>query len=497
MRFRISTGARRVFLGIDIGTSSVKAVLIGEHGETASQASCPLEVNRPAPGFCEQDPQAWWRATVRAVNALPKSSRGAVRAIGLAGQMHGATLLDAQERPLRPAILWNDGRSADQCREIELREPAARTITGNIMMPGFTAPKLLWVARHEPELFRRIAHVLLPKDYVRLRLTGEKASDPSDAAGTGWLDVGRRDWSDALLAATDLSRAHMPRLVEGSSPCGTVTAATAQQLGIPRVVVAGGGGDNAASAVGLGVIRPGQAFLSLGSSGVLFVVTERFRPNPERAAHAFCHCLPGRWHQMSVTLSAASTLDWIGHIEGSSDLPRLVAAAEARGLTRHAPLFLPYLTGERTPYNDPHARGVFFGLRPETTAAELAGAVLEGVAFAFADGLDVLHETNSDLGEISVTGGGARLPYWGRLIAAALRRPLVYRAGGHAGAALGAARLARLAAGDATEAEVCTAPATAHIVEPDSALSALLATRRRTFQRLYRDLKNTFAEFTP
>ncbi|HVS77615.1 MAG TPA: xylulokinase [Steroidobacteraceae bacterium] len=484
-----------MYLGIDIGTSSVKAVLLTEQGTLAGSASAPLEVSRPAPGFSEQDPEAWWQATVRTVTGIPAADRGKVRAVGLSGQMHGATLLDAHDRPLRPAILWNDGRSAEECLELERREPSSRAVTGNIMMPGFTAPKLLWVARHEPDIFRRTAYVLLPKDYVRLRLTGERVSDMSDAAGTGWLDVGRREWSDAMLAATDLTRAHMPRLVEGSSPSGTLTADAAAELGLPRVVVAGGGGDNAASAVGLGVVRPGQAFLSLGTSGVLFVVTDRFRPNPERAAHAFCHCLPGRWHQMSVMLSAASTLDWVAQLVGSADLPQLVDRAEAHGLSRHSALFLPYLTGERTPHNDPSCRGVFFGLRPDTTPAELTGAVLEGVAFAFADGLDVLTEKSDQVGEISVTGGGARLPYWGRLIAAALRRPLTYRVGGEVGAALGAARLARLAAGEGSEEEVCTAPPVDRVVQPDAALSALLASRRRTFQRLYRDLKNTFVEF--
>ncbi len=473
-------------------------MLLTEQGAISASASAPLEVSRPAPGFSEQDPEAWWQATVRAVNGLG-AERARVRAVGLSGQMHGATLLDERDRPLRPAILWNDGRSADECLELERREPSSRAITGNIMMPGFTAPKLLWVARHEPDIFRRTACVLLPKDFVRLRLTGEKVSDMSDAAGTGWLNVGRREWSDAMLAATDLSRAHMPRLVEGSSPSGTLTADAAAALGIPRVVVAGGGGDNAASAVGLGVVRPGQAFLSLGTSGVLFVVTDRFRPNPERAAHAFCHCLPGRWHQMSVMLSAASALDWVAQLVGSADLPRLVAQAEAQGLSRHSTLFLPYLTGERTPHNDPNCRGVFFGLRPDTTPAELTGAVLEGVALAFADGLEVLTEKTDQEGQqvddISVTGGGARLPYWGRLIAAALRRPLTYRAGGEVGAALGAARLARLAAGDGSEEEVCTAPPVERVIQPDTALAALLASRRRTFQRLYWDLKNTFVEF--
>ncbi|HEV7138737.1 MAG TPA: FGGY family carbohydrate kinase, partial [Steroidobacteraceae bacterium] len=237
-----------MYLGIDIGTSSVKAVLLTEQGVISASASASLEVSRPAPGFSEQDPQAWWQATIRAVKALSGEARAKVRAVGLSGQMHGATLLDAEDRPLRPAILWNDGRSAEECLELERREPSSRAITGNIMMPGFTAPKLLWVARHEPDIFRRTACVLLPKDYVRLCLTGEKVSDVSDAAGTGWLDVGRREWSDAMLAATDLSRAHMPRLTEGSSPSGTLTAEAAAALGIPRVVVAGGGGDNAASA---------------------------------------------------------------------------------------------------------------------------------------------------------------------------------------------------------------------------------------------------------
>jgi len=318
-----------VYLGIDIGTSSVKAVIVDAVGVLAAQASAALDVSRPAPGYSEQDPEAWWQGTVNAVRALPPAARAAVRAVGLSGQMHGATLLDANDRPLRPAILWNDGRSVNECLELERREPNARAITGNIMMPGFTAPKLLWVSRHEPEIFRRTACVLLPKDFVRLRLTGDKVSDMSDASGTAWLDVGRRDWSDALLAATGLTRAHMPRLVEGTSPSGSIGIAAAELLQLPRVVVAGGGGDNAASAVGLGVVLPGQAFLSLGTSGVLFVVTDRFRPNPDRAAHAFCHCLPGRWHQMSVMLSAASVLDWVAQLTGESDLRRLVAVLSA------------------------------------------------------------------------------------------------------------------------------------------------------------------------
>ena len=473
-------------------------MLVDDSGAIVGQASDALVVSRPQPGFSEQDPEAWWQATVNAVTRLPADLRGSVRAVGLSGQMHGATLLDDQDRPLRPAILWNDGRSADECAELERREPESRAITGNIMMPGFTAPKLLWVAKHEPEVFRRTAHVLLPKDYVRLRLTGDRVSEMSDASGTAWLDVGQRDWSDALLNATGLARSHMPRLVEGSEPSGSLTAAVADQLQLPRVVVAGGGGDNAASAVGLGVVSPGQAFLSLGTSGVLFVVTDRFRPNPDRAAHAFCHCLANRWHQMSVMLSAASCLDWAAHLTGQSDLPRLVESARERGVNRQTPFFLPYLSGERTPHNDPHARGVFFGIRSDTDAVDLAVAVLEGVALAFADGLDVLLEKGGSIGEISVTGGGARLPYWGELLAAALNRPLTYRVGGEVGAALGAARLGRLALGERTHPieEVCVAPPIDRVVQPDADLSSLLGTRRRTFVRLYQDLKNIFVEYS-
>src|SRR5580698_3357020 len=348
-----------MYLGIDLGTSSVKAVIVDEGEAVVAQASAPLAVSRPQPLFSEQDAGDWWRGTVESILRLPAVARAAVRGIGLSGQMHGATLLDRADVPLRPAILWNDGRSAAECRELEQREPRARAITGNIMMPGFTAPKLAWVARHEPELFARTTMVLLPKDFLRLKLTGERVGEMSDASGTGWLDVARRDWSDPMLAATGLSRANMPLLVEGNAVSGQLSSQAAELLGMNRVPVAGGAGDNAASAVGMGIIAPGQAFLSLGTSGVLFAVTDRFRPNPERAAHAFCHALPGRWHQMAVLLSAASALDWIAQLLGARDLVQLVAAAQARGLRRESPYFLPYLSGERTPHNNPHARGVF------------------------------------------------------------------------------------------------------------------------------------------
>ena len=376
-----------MYLGIDIGTSSVKAVIADADQTVVAQASAPLTVSRPQPLFSEQDPDSWWIATKEAIQALPEKLRSEVKTAGLSGQMHGATLLDAADRPLRPAILWNDGRSGEECAELESLEPRARCITGNLVMPGFTAPKLLWVRRHEPELFSSIASVLLPKDYVRLRLTGEKVSDLSDASGTSWLDVARRDWSDEMLAATGLTKAQMPRLVEGNAVSGRLLPAVAKALRLPCALVAGGGGDNAASAVGMGIVNSGQAFLSLGTSGVLFVATDRFRPNPEKAAHAFCHCLPERWHQMAVLLSAASALDWVIALAGFPSVEGGLRAAELRGASRHSPLFLPYLSGERTPHNDPESRGVFFGMTPETSAADLVHAVLEGVALAFVDGL--------------------------------------------------------------------------------------------------------------
>ena len=485
-----------MFLGLDVGTSSVKAVLVDEQDAVSAQASAPLTVSRPQPLFSEQDPEAWWQACRKAIGDLPKSVRQKVQAIGLTGQMHGATLLDKSDLPLRPAILWNDGRSAAECAELERLQPRARSITGNLVMPGFTAPKLLWVHHHEPEIFRRTATVLLPKDYVRLRLTGDKVSDMSDSAGTSWLDVAARDWSDEMLTATGLNRSHMPKLVEGTAPSGKLRPKVAEELGIPAVVVAGGGGDNAASAVGMGVVQPGQAFLSLGTSGVLFVATDRFRPNPDKAAHAFCHCLPLRWHQMSVMLSASCALDWIASVTGNSNLQDFVNAAEEQGLHRRSPFFLPYLSGERTPHNDPNSRGVFFGMTSETTAADLALAVLEGVAFGFADGLDVLLEGGGEIDEISLTGGGARFSYWGRILASALNRPLVSRQSSEVGAAFGAARLARLALAGERPDVVCVPPPAKQRIEPDSDLSAKLRERRPIFVQLYRDLKNTFLEFS-
>ena len=358
--------------------------------------------------------------------------------MGLSGQMHGATLLDAADKPLRPAILWNDGRSEQQCATLEKAEPRAREITGNIAMPGFTAPKLVWVRENEPAVFKDTRCVLLPKDYVRLLMTGEKASDCSDAAGTLWVDVAKRNWSPEMLAATGLNESHMPRLVRRlgrhRARCARKWPRTGAWIAVP---VAGGGGDNAAGAAGIGVIKPGDAFLSLGTSGVLFLVTPKFLPNPAKAVHAFCHCLPGVWHQMSVMLSAASCVDWAVKLTGTKDAAELLSKVEKRAARSMGPeIFLPYLSGERTPHNDPQARGVLFGLNHDSDAAAIGQAVLEGVAFAFADGLDVLIEAGATIDKISVIGGGARSMWWGGVLAAALKRPLIYRDASEVGPAL-------------------------------------------------------------
>ncbi|MBX3027188.1 xylulokinase [bacterium] len=477
-----------MFLGLDLGTSAVKAALVDDQQRVIAQASAPLTVQRPRPLWAEQDPEAWWRATEQAVGGVRAAAAApfaTVRAIGLSGQMHGAVLLDAGDRVLRPAILWNDGRADAECGELERRAPRLRAVTGNLAMPGFTAPKLLWVATHEPACFRATARVLLPKDWLRLRLSGEHVAEMSDASGTLWLDVGARAWSAELLAASGLDERAMPRLVEGSEPSGRLRPALAAAWGLARdVVIAGGGGDNAAGAIGVGVVRPGDAFLSLGTSGVYFVAGDRFAPAPATAVHAFCHALPNTWHQMSVILSAASCLRWLAAACGGVDEATLLAEAEAAAGDPRL-LFLPYLSGERTPHNDPHATGAFVGLTHATGRGDLARAVLEGVAFALADGQDALLASGTTIGSVSVIGGGARSRFWGRLLASALGRPLRYHPDGDIGPAFGAARLARLAADGEDPIAVCGAPPLAATVAPETALADALHARRRRFRDLY------------
>lgn len=482
-----------MFLGIDIGTSSVKAVVINDTGDVIDQASAPLSVSRPQPLWSEQNPADWWAATNKAVLDLSPDRRAKVEGIGLSGQMHGATLLGARDELLRPAILWNDGRSFQQCGALEAAAPGLHEIAGNLAMPGFTAPKLLWVREHEPEIFSKVARVLLPKDYVRLLMTGDAASDMSDSAGTLWLDVAKRAWSPEILAATGLSESQMPKLFEGCAITGTLRANIAKSWGMPSVPVAGGGGDNAAGAVGVGVIKPGDAFLSLGTSGVLFLSGDKFLPNPAQAVHAFCHALPDRWHQMTVMLSAASCVDWAARLTGVHDAGELIAKAEARGRIGGPEVFLPYLSGERTPHNDPHARGVLLGLDHDSDAAAIGQAVLEGVAFAFADGMDALAAGGGTVGDITVIGGGARSAHWGRILSATLGRRLVYRRDGAVGPAFGAAKLALIAVTGTSAEEACAPPPVLHEIDPSPEDVERLAANRARFREAYPRLKSPFA----
>ena len=456
-----------MYIGLDLGTSGLKGILMSDTQEVVAEATAPLTVQRPHEGWSEQSPNAWIAAAESVLDALSAHGLGAVKGIGLSGHMHGATLLDASDQVLRPCILWNDSRSHAEAAELD-DDPMFRRLTGNIVFPGFTAPKLMWVQKHERALWDKVAKVLLPKDYLRLWLTGDHVGEMSDAAGTAWLDTGARDWSDDLLTATGLTRDHMPRLVEGSQVSGTLRAGLAARWGLPAgVVVAGGGGDNAASGVGVGVVRAGEAFVSLGTSGVLFAANDGYQPDPATAVHTFCHALPGTWHQMGVILACTDALNWFAQLTGSdaASLTGDLGALQAPGKT----LFLPYLGGERTPLNSASVRGAFIGLEHATDRAAATRAILEGVTFAFRDCRDALAATGTRLESLLAVGGGSKSDYWLRAIATALNCPVQVPVAGDFGGAFGAARLALMAATGAG-AEVATLPAIARVIEPDAAL---------------------------
>lgn len=486
-----------MFLGIDLGTSELKVILMDQDGKVVGQAGRSLQVMRPQPRWSEQDPRTWWQATKEAIRDLRRSHRAelaAVRAIGLSGQMHGATLLDRYDQVLRPAILWNDARADTECDELTRLAPNLPTITGNIAMPGFTAPKLLWIANYEPAIFSQISSVVLPKDYLRLCLTGERKSDMSDASGTLWLDVAARQWSEELLAFTHLTTAQMPTLCDGSAPSGYLLPDLASEWGIQHpVVVAGGGGDNAASAVGMGAISDGDGLISLGTSGVIFVVSDRFRPNAKSGLHTFCHALPNRWHQMSVMLSAASCLRWVTALCGAASEAELLHEIAAAGprIQQTAPIFLPYLSGERTPHNDPYAQGVFFGMTHETDRAALGYAVVEGVAFGLADGFAALTASGTVPTSLSLVGGGARSDYWAQLIANVLKSFVITHSSGDVGAGAGAARLAMMATG-LNEREVCQRPQVLREYRPQPESFPILEERLHRFRSIYPLIRSVY-----
>ena len=485
-----------MYLGIDVGTSSVKALLIDSAQKVIGTATAPLEVTRPEPGWSEQAPADWWTATNAAVGQLKTAHPNeiaAVEGIGLSGHMHGATLLDKADQVLRPCILWNDGRSGAECAEIEATCPRSREISGNIAMAGFTAPKLLWVKKNEPAVFAKVAKVLLPKDYVRLLMTGDHASEMSDSAGTLWLDVAKRDWSDELLAATSLTLAHMPKLYEGSAPTGRLRAELAETWGMPkRPVVAGGGGDNAASACGVGAVQPGAGFVSLGTSGVLCVSNANFSPNTAGAVHAFCHAIPNTWHQMGVILSATGSLEWLSGVMGEP-VPKLMAALGDEIGAPSPVTFLPYLSGERTPHNDPLARGAFVGLANESDRTALTRAVIEGVAFAVRDSQEALKAAGTNIEDLMAVGGGSRSKLWLRIIATLLDKPLSLPAHAEAGGALGAARLGMAAATGGDPIAICAAPPVIETIEPSRAHSDAYEVAYQRYRRLYPAIKKVMS----
>ena len=485
-----------MYLGIDLGTSGVKVVILGEDDQLIAQASSTLTVSRLENLWSEQDPKHWWQATNLAMSQL-KVSHGKIlsdiKAIGLSGQMHGATLLDENDKVIRPAILWNDGRSYLECSEIEELITNSRQITGNIAMPGFTAPKLAWVKKNEPHLFDKINKILLPKDYLRLLMTGDYASDMSDSSGTLWLDVANRQWSNEMLTATALDKSHMPELFEGTEVTGILRSDVAEQWGLKTVPVAAGGGDNAAGAVGIGVINPNEAFLSLGTSGVYFVANKDYQSNTKGAAHTFCHCIPETWHQMSVILSAASCLSWVTKLTGAANEKALLDEVAAEDFSKPCSVtFLPYLSGERTPHNNPNAKGVFFGLSHNSNRAVLGRAVLEGVAFAFADAQQVLLDAGTQIGQVSVIGGGARSQLWGGILASVLNQPLIYREGGEVGPAFGAARLARIAISKESPQTVCQPGKITKIIKSESAMSSYYQQQYQNYRKLYTSLQGHF-----
>ena len=479
------------FLGIDLGTSGLRALLVDGDGTPIASSERAYDVAHPHKGWSEQNPADWIAALEDAAAELaatqPRFSD--LKGIGVAGHMHGATLLDEAGNVLRPCILWNDTRSHAQAARLDATAQV-RALSGNIVFPGFTAPKLEWVRAHEPEVFGKTARVLLPAAYLNHYLTGDYVADMSDSAGTSWLDVGARDWSEALLDAGHMRRDQMPRLVEGSQAAGTLRPELAAKWGLSgTVTIAGGAGDNAAAACGIGALREGQGFVSLGTSGVLLSARDGYRPAPETALHTFCHAIPERWYQMGVILSATDSLNWLSRITGHKP----AALTSGLGETLQAPgslLFLPYLSGERTPHNDADIRGSFIGLTAGTTRDDLTRAVLEGVAFALRDCFEALKGTGAGIQQLTAIGGGTASRYWLKVIATVLGVPLALPGGGEFGAALGAARLAVSAATGAKPESIMSTPQIRDIIEPDAGSGSAFDEAYGTFRAAYPAIKS-------
>ena len=463
-----------MFLGLDLGTSGLRAVLANEDGSIIAASERSYDVAHVHPGWSEQAPADWIAALTGCVNELRAgfgAEFAALKGIGVSGHMHGATCLDSNGEVIRPCILWNDTRSHAEAAALDAT-PNVRDLSGNIVFPGFTAPKLVWMQKHEPDNFARVGKVLLPAAYLNFYMTGEYFADMSDSAGTSWLDVGARDWSDTLLAASGMRRDQMPNLVEGSQTGGTLRAELATDWGVgPDVAVVGGGGDNAVAACGVGTLREGDGFVSLGTSGVLLAAKNSFAPMPASAVHTFCHAIPDTWYQMGVILAATDSLNWLSKNLGESP----AALSGLLGDTVSGPgtvRFLPYLSGERTPHNDSAIRGAFIGLDIGAGHAQLTQAVMEGVSFALRDNLAALESTGTKLERVLAIGGGSQSPYWVELLATLLNIQIDLPEAGDFGAALGAARLAMCGATGAAPSDIMAALRVAKTISPRADLVA-------------------------
>ncbi len=493
------------FLGIDVSTTSSKALVMDAAGKVIAVASSPHTLQTPRPLWSEQDPLEWWEAARLCIrSALQKAgiSGDDVSAVGLTGQMHGLVLLDEAGRVLRPAILWNDQRTQDQCDEIHRRVGKSEfiQITGNVALTGFTAPKILWVKENEPQVYARVKHILLPKDYVRYRMTHEYAMDKADGAGTVLFDLKARDWSDAVLSKLEIPREWMPRTFEGTEFTGVVTEAAAQQTGLRAgTPVAAGGGDQAAGAVGMGAVEPGVVSLTLGTSGVVFATTPSALIEPDGRLHAFCHAVPGMWHFMGVMLSAAGSLQWYhDRLAPEMSFDDLIREAETAPAGCEGLQFLPYLMGERTPYPDPLARGAFIGLTLRHGRAHLTRAVLEGVSFGLKDSFTLIQ--NAGLGKVTqvrASGGGTRSALWRQILASVLDAELVM-VNTTEGGAYGAALLAAVAAGVLSDIQsACDACIKiTGSTSPDPLQVKIYQASYRVFQQLYPNLRDNFVQMS-
>jgi xylulokinase len=488
------------FIGIDISTTATKALLMDESGQVLGVVSNAYAFETPQPLWSEQDPALWWHATVESIRqVLARSGAEAetIRGIGLTGQMHGLVLLDEKGQVLRPAILWNDQRTGVQCDEIRgrLGKENLIRITGNDALTGFTAPKILWVEEHEPDLWKRVRHILLPKDYVRFRLTGDFACDRADGAGTILFDLTKRDWSPDVLQALDIPAEYLPKTYEGTDITGRLLPEVAEQLGLPAgIPIFGGGGDQAASAVGTGAVRSGVVSVSLGTSGVVFATTDSPAVESQGRLHAFCHSVPGKWHLMGVMLSAGGSLRWQrdtfapGRDYDSLLAPVVNVPAGSDGL-----FFLPYLTGERTPYPDPLARAAFVGLTVRHSFPHLTRAVLEGVSFGLRDSFELIKKAGvKEIYQVRLTGGGARSPLWRQILADVFGVEIV-TVNTHEGAAFGSALLAAVGAGafGSVEAACDATIKITSTIEPGENQS-VYAERYPLYRGLYPALRKTF-----